>query len=262
MRSPSTHSGVLSTGLGSPAVVLPLSSPSTSSMASVVQSTKNPSNDFQTQLLTMLNDTFCKLSTAFGETKSESKSEWPKFSGDLKKFRTWYTSIMAQISLPPWRELYDDTTNDVVTRTNNVLLNGKLYSNLILTLEGQPLQDVITKVHLRANGIQVLQELCQTYRPKNIPEVVALKTSEFWSRTFTTIDFKRFLKRSIPWICLFLLRLLCVTSCLLWVQNLNLSRTTTILIISHLPGKLLVGHHSWFYVMTIIILSTQWVHQK
>jgi hypothetical protein len=54
---------------------------------------------------------------------------------------------------------------------------------LILTLEGQPLQDVITKVHLRANGIQVLQELSQTYRPKNIPEVVALKTSEFWSST-------------------------------------------------------------------------------
>ena len=54
---------------------------------------------------------------------------------------------------------------------------------MILTLEGQPLQDVITKVHLRANGIQVLQELSQTYHPKNIPEVVALKTSEFWSST-------------------------------------------------------------------------------
>jgi hypothetical protein len=115
--------------VGSPAVVIPSSSSHLSSPASVVPSNSCSVTDFQTQLLTMLNDTFCKLSTTIGETKSESKSEWPKFSGDLKKFRTWYMSIMAQISLPPWRELYDCNTNDVVTSTTNELLNGKLYSN-------------------------------------------------------------------------------------------------------------------------------------
>jgi len=182
-RPSSTSLSAVTAPVGSPTVVIPSSSSHLSSPASVVPSNSDSVNDFQTQLLTMLNDTFCKLSTTLGETKSESKSEWPKFSGDLKKFRTWYMSIMAQISLPPWRELYDSNTNDVVTSTTNELLNGKLYSKLILTLEGQPLQDVITKVHLRANGVQVLQELNQTYRPKNIPEVVALKTSEFWSST-------------------------------------------------------------------------------
>jgi hypothetical protein len=139
--------------------------------------------DFQDQLLVMLNDTFLKLSVNMQNDKSDSKSDWPKVLGDLKKFQTWYMSFMAQLSLPPWQELYDSNTNDVVETTSNDLLNGKLYSTLILTLEGQPLQDVITRVHQRANGILDLCKLSQTYRPKNIPEVVALKTSEFWSRT-------------------------------------------------------------------------------
>jgi len=59
-------------------------------------------------MMVMLNDTFSKLSTAMVENKSqESKSEWPKFSGVSKKFRSWYLAIMAQISLPPWAELYE-----------------------------------------------------------------------------------------------------------------------------------------------------------
>jgi hypothetical protein len=65
-------------------------------------------------------------------------------------------AIMAQLSLPPWQELYNTSTNDIVNITSNSLLNGKLYSKLLLSLEGQPLQDIITRSHLRANGILLL----------------------------------------------------------------------------------------------------------
>jgi len=41
--------------------------------------------DIQSQMLMMLTDSFSKLSTVLSE-KSESKSDWPKFSGDAKKF--------------------------------------------------------------------------------------------------------------------------------------------------------------------------------
>jgi len=52
-----------------------------------------------------------------------------------------------------------------------------------LFLEGQVLQDIITCLHLRANGILLLQELVQTYQPKHVPEVLAAKAGEFWSQT-------------------------------------------------------------------------------
>jgi hypothetical protein len=48
------------------------------------------SSDFQNQLMTMLTETFSKLTTVMSDSKStESKSDWPKFSGDTKKFRHW-----------------------------------------------------------------------------------------------------------------------------------------------------------------------------
>jgi hypothetical protein len=91
-------------------------------------------------------------------------------------------SILAQLSLPSWKELYDNSTNNIVMSTLNDTLNGKLYSKLLLSLDGQPLQDVITRTHLRANGIALLRELSQTYKPRNVPEVIAAKTGEFWSK--------------------------------------------------------------------------------
>jgi len=45
------------------------------------------------------------------------------------------------------------------------------------------LQNIISRTHLRANGVLLLQELVQTYRPKNVPEVIAAKTSQFWGQT-------------------------------------------------------------------------------
>ena len=50
---------------------------------------------FQTQMLQMLNETFSKLSTVLQDSKTTTKSEWPKFSGEVSKFKNWYLSIMA-----------------------------------------------------------------------------------------------------------------------------------------------------------------------
>jgi len=152
-------------------------------------------NDFQTQMLSVLNDTFSKLSSVISDTSNvlqdtkqaltdskspESKVDWVKFSGDHKKFRNWYLAIMAQLSIAPWKELYDSDTNSVVKTTSNVGLNGKLYAKVIGSLEGSTLQHMLSRPHLRANGVLLLQELHQMYKPKNVPEVIAAKTVEFW----------------------------------------------------------------------------------
>ncbi len=88
---------------------------------------------------------------------------------------------MAQLSLPPWMELYDEARHDIKTTTTNVPLNGKLYSKLLLALDGPALQSVVSKKYLCANGISLLQDLVQMYKPKKVPEIIAAKTGEFWS---------------------------------------------------------------------------------
>jgi hypothetical protein len=100
--------------------------------------------DVQTQMMLMMTKSFSKLSTAFSEGKSDSKSDWPKFSGDNKNFRSWYMGIMTQISLPPWSDLYDCSTHDVVKSTSNIVLNGKLYSKIILALEGTAYKNFVS----------------------------------------------------------------------------------------------------------------------
>jgi hypothetical protein len=133
--------------------------PVTSSIVSGVTSTVMTGQDFQVQMMQLLTESLSELSSALADKSTESKSDWPKFGGDSKKFRAWYMAIMAQLSLPPWQELYNTSTNDIVNIASNSLWNGKLYSKLLLSLEGQPLQDVITRYHLWANGILLLQEL-------------------------------------------------------------------------------------------------------
>jgi hypothetical protein len=167
-----------------PSTYLPVvttSSPSASMPPSlnVTPSTPQHAQDVQSQMLMILTDSFSKLSSALSE-KSDSKSDWPKFSGDAKKFHSWYLAIMAQLSLPPWMELYDEAKHDIKTTTTNVSLNGKLYSKLLLALDGSA-QSVVSKKYLRANGISLLQDLVQTYKPKKVPEIIAAKTGEFWS---------------------------------------------------------------------------------
>jgi hypothetical protein len=61
-------------------------------------------------------------------------------------------------------------------------LNGKLHAKLLVSLEGQALHLMVSRKHLCANGILPLQELHQMCRPKNVPEVIAVKTGEFWSQ--------------------------------------------------------------------------------
>jgi len=111
-------------------------------------------------MMLILTESFNKLTTVMGDQRSqEAKSEWPKFVGDVKNFRPWYLSIMAQLSTHPWCEFYDASTNSPVSTTQNTQLNGRLYAKLISVLEGQALQDMISRSHLRANGILLLHEL-------------------------------------------------------------------------------------------------------
>jgi len=142
------------------------------------------STDVQSHMMLMLTESFTKLSTILGEKTQDSKvkSDWPKFASDVKKFKSWYLLIVAQISIPPWQEFYDSETNTIVTSTTNTALNSKLYAKLLVSLEGQALQDVVSRSHLQANGILLLQELVQTYRPCKVPEVLAAKAGEFWSK--------------------------------------------------------------------------------
>jgi len=148
------------------------------SLTTPILDTSNPSvtlnagmssNDVQSHMMLMLTESFTKLSTVLDEKtqdhKTEVKSEWPKFAGDVKKFKSWYLLIVAQISIPPWQEFYDSNTNSIVKTTHNTALNSKLYAKLLVSLEGQALQDVVSRSHLRANGILLLHELVQTYHP-------------------------------------------------------------------------------------------------
>jgi hypothetical protein len=51
---------------------------------------------------------------------------------------------MTQLSITSWRDLYDSSKNDVVTSTSNTTLNEKLYSKVIIALEGSALQHVVS----------------------------------------------------------------------------------------------------------------------
>ena len=75
---------------------------------------------------------------------------------------------------------YNSTINDVVLTTTNTTLNGKLYSKIILLLEGKALKHAVSRKHLHANGLLLLRELTKTYKPTNVPGVIAAKTVEFW----------------------------------------------------------------------------------
>jgi len=83
------------------------------------------STDPQANMLLLLAESFTKLTSALNE-KGNSKSDWPKFPGDQKKFRSWYLSVLSQISIPPWKELYDTSRNDIVMSTYNVSLDEKI----------------------------------------------------------------------------------------------------------------------------------------
>jgi hypothetical protein len=214
-------------------------------------------------MMLLLADSFSKLSTALGEKGLDSKTEWPKFAGDSKKFCAWYLSIMAQLSIHPWQELYDHHTNDVIASTTNTSLNGKLYAKLLVCLEGQALQDIVSRPLLCANGILLLQELVQSYRPKNVPEIIAAKLENFGHiqndpplnpLTVTTIDFMSYLMIYVMQMIPYQLKAPCVIFSLPLVMNSNLSRTFTVLEIFQLHGNLHIGQRYSFFVGILIIL--------
>jgi hypothetical protein len=133
----------------SSALDVPSHLPVTSSNSSPVST-----SDTQSQALQLIADSLSKLSMVVTSDKTTvTKMEWPKFSGQAKKFRTWYCTIVAQLASAPWKELYDSTTNSVVSTTTNVVLNEKLYSKLLLALEEYVLQTIISRKHLRGNGL-------------------------------------------------------------------------------------------------------------
>jgi hypothetical protein len=160
-----------------------LSHPSTTSGSSSTLPSNSSQVDLQVQMMTMLTETFSKLSTVISDKGSDLTGDWPKFSGDSKSFRSWYLAILAQLSIPPWLDLYDTSINDVVSTTTNTTLNGKLYAKLLICLDSQVLQTMVSRKHIRGNGLLLLKELVQTYKPRNVPEVIAAKTGEFWSHT-------------------------------------------------------------------------------
>ena len=41
---------------------------------------------------------------------------------------------------------------------------------------------MVSRKHLRGNGLLLLGDLVQTYRPKQVPEMIAAKIGEFWSQ--------------------------------------------------------------------------------
>jgi hypothetical protein len=109
--------------------------------------------DNQSQALQLIADSLSKLSMVVTSDKTnDTKMEWPKFSGNAKKFRTWHSTIVAQPAVTPWKELYS-ATNFVVTTTSNTVLNEKLYSKLLLALEDSVLQTIISRKHLCGDGL-------------------------------------------------------------------------------------------------------------
>jgi DNA uptake protein ComE-like DNA-binding protein len=162
--------------------ILPQTSPDTivKTTSVAIPSSISPTVASTDDVLRLLTESFSKMVIAMSEKYMDSKVEWPTFSGDSKKFRSWYLAIMTQLAIAPWKELYDSSRNDVISMTMNAILNEKLYSKLILSLEGNALQHVVSRKHLQGQGIMVLQDLVHVYKPKNIPEVIAAKTTEFW----------------------------------------------------------------------------------
>lgn len=157
---PAQTTSTLPSPVSSSSVSVPIST-------QVVSSSSHLSNDLQLQMMALLSETFSKLTTVLTDTKaSDSKTEWPKFNREVKKFRAWYLAILAQLSLAPWSELYNADTHALVATTTNTTLNGKLYAKIITCLEGQVLQNMVSWKHLRANGLLLLKDLVQTYRPK------------------------------------------------------------------------------------------------
>ncbi len=146
--SPQTNSSTI------PAVQSPSISYSPTITNSAVSGLNNLSSDPQANLMLMMTEAFSKLTMAFTETKTiDVKTDWPKFDGTKTKFRSWYLTKLSQVSVPPWNELYDAASNDLVLATSNSSLNARFYSKLLLSLDGEALGSRALHKHLQADSL-------------------------------------------------------------------------------------------------------------
>ena len=134
-----------------------------------------------------------------------------------------------------------------IVLTMNITLNEKLYAKVLTCLEGQVLQNMVSHKHLCADGLALLQELVQTYRPKNVLEVIAAKTGEFWSNTKRNrwipiiTDFMTYLMISLREKNQFLIRVLHIILFLLLDWSLRLFKIIFELVIFLRNGRLMIG---------------------
>jgi hypothetical protein len=79
--------------------VIPITSISSSSPSLAPSSNDSTPSllHIQTKMMLMLTESFSKLTNAIGEKTTDTKSDWPCFSGDHKKFRAWHLSIDLSI---------------------------------------------------------------------------------------------------------------------------------------------------------------------
>ncbi len=117
------------------------------------------SSNPQAHMMLMMTEAFSKLTTEFTETKTTNlKAGWPKFDGTKSKFHSWYLTILSQVSVPPWSDLYETISNELVIVTSNTGLNAKFYSKLLLSLEGEALRSIALCKHLCTDFLLLMQE--------------------------------------------------------------------------------------------------------
>jgi hypothetical protein len=80
--------------------VIPNTSTTSISVPVSSPSSQISNQDFQTQMMTLLTMIFSKLTTVIDSKSSDTKSEWPKFGGDMKKFKNWQLAILALLNYP------------------------------------------------------------------------------------------------------------------------------------------------------------------
>ena len=104
----------------------------------------------------------------FQKTEMSSSIKFPKFSGKSSAdFTSWYEQILSIIAIPPWQQLYDSATNDVVDESQApTVLSQKLYSSLQVCMQGEAQTIMRDKTHLRGKSISYLKTLKSIFKHK------------------------------------------------------------------------------------------------
>ncbi len=66
-------------------------------------------------MMLIMTEVFLNLIAVFTETKNtDLKADWPIVDGTKNKLGSWYLTILSQVTVPPWSELYDTMSNDLM----------------------------------------------------------------------------------------------------------------------------------------------------